>query len=116
VRTPGFRPDTSLYAAVQQSCRYRRLAELTEQGKIIALNFPIAMNPGLARALGTMLKQDFQRAVLKTYSLAMEYVFQPKAFSELQNAQAIVLPYDGFNPQPPTRCYLKPYYLDPQIS
>jgi hypothetical protein len=52
----------------------------------------------------------------KTYSLAMEYVFQPKAFSELQNAQAIVLPYDGFNPQPPTRCYLKPYYLDPQIS
>src|SRR4029079_12797043 len=30
----------------------------------IALNFPAAMNPGLARALGTMLKQDFQRAVL----------------------------------------------------
>jgi len=27
-----------------------------------------------------------------------------------------VLPYDGFNPQPPTRCYLKPYYLDPQVS
>src|SRR4030095_10405033 len=33
-------------------------------GKVIALNFPIAMNPGLARAIGTMLKQDFQRAVL----------------------------------------------------
>jgi len=40
------------------------LADLIEQGKVIALNFPIAMNPGLARALGTMLKQDFQRAVL----------------------------------------------------
>src|SRR5262249_42689107 len=39
------------------------LAELIEQGKIVALNFPIAMNPGLARALGTLLKQDFQRAV-----------------------------------------------------
>jgi hypothetical protein len=25
------------------------LAELIEQGKIVALNFPIAMNPGLAR-------------------------------------------------------------------
>jgi hypothetical protein len=35
-----------------------------EQGKVIALNFQVAMNPGLARALGTMLKQDFQRAVL----------------------------------------------------
>jgi hypothetical protein len=228
------------------------IAELIDQGKVIALNFPIAMNPGLARALGTMLKQDFQRAVLnrihraddaggprrpvffvcdeyqsfattgenepsgdekffslarqarcipivatqsisslrstlsgeawrtllqglrtkiflalsddfsaqmaadlcgkaerlkpgytlteagqdarvsmligrpvahrttvsaaKAYSLVTEYVFQPKAFAELQNAQAIVLPYDGFNPLPPTRCYLKPYYLDPQVS
>src|SRR3954470_8931217 len=40
------------------------IGELIEQGKVIALNFPVAMNPGLARALGTMLKQDFQRAVL----------------------------------------------------
>jgi hypothetical protein len=40
------------------------LSDLIEQGKVIALNFPIAMNPGLARALGTMLKHDFQRAVL----------------------------------------------------
>ena len=229
------------------------LAELIEQGKVIALNFPIAMNPGLARALGTMLKQDFQRAVLnridtmstdpaqarrpvmfvcdeyqafattgenepsgdekffslarqarcvpivatqsisslrstlsgeswrtllqglrtkvflalsddfsaqmaaelcgkverlkpgytiteagqdarvsmltgrpaahrttvsaaKTYSLLLDYVFQPKVFAELQNAQAIVLPYDGLNPQSPTYCYLKPHYLDVQTS
>jgi hypothetical protein len=229
------------------------LAELIDQGKVIALNFPIAMNPGLARALGTMLKQDFQRAVLnrihtmetdprrsrrpvvfvcdeyqafattgenepsgdekffslarqarcipiiatqsisslrstlpgeswrtllqglrtkiflalsddfsarmaadlcgkaerlkpsysiteagqdarvsmltgrpaaqrttvsaaKTYSVSMDYVFQPKAFAELQNGQAIVLPYDGQNPQPPTYCYLKPYYLNVQTS
>lgn len=229
------------------------LADLIEQGKVVALNFPIAMNPGLARALGTMLKQDFQRAVLnrvhrmeadearsrrpvlfvcdeyqafattgenepsgdekffslarqarcipivatqsisslrstlsgeswrtllqglrtkvfltlsddfsaqmaaelcgkverlkpgytiteagqdarvsmltgrpaahkttvsasKTYSLRYEYVFQPKVFAELQNAQAIVLPYDGLNPLPPTYCYLKPQYLDVQTS
>ena len=229
------------------------LAELIEQGKVVALNFPIAMNPGLARALGTMLKQDFQRAVLgrihqmpvdatrsrrpvlfvcdeyqafattgenepsgdekffslarqarciplvatqsisslrstlsgeswrtllqglrtkvflslsddfsarmaadlcgqverlkpgytiteagedarvsmltgrpaahrttvsaaKTYSLRYEYVFQPKVFAELQNGEAIVLPYDGLNPQPPTYCYLKPHYLDVQTS
>ena len=229
------------------------LADLIEQGKVIALDFPVAMNPGLARALGTMLKQDFQRAVLnrmskmqaaptrpwravafvcdeyqsfattgenepsgdekffalarqarcipivatqsisslksalpgeswrtllqglrtkiflalsddvstrfaadlcgqverlkpgyilteagqdarvslltgkpaahrttvsatKTYGLVREDVFQPKVFAELQNAQAIVLPYDGLNPQPPTYCYLKPYYLDVDIS
>ncbi|HKV99993.1 MAG TPA: type IV secretion system DNA-binding domain-containing protein [Vicinamibacterales bacterium] len=229
------------------------IADLIEQGKVIALNFPIAMNPGLARALGTMLKQDFQRAVLgrvhridtdsapsrrpvlfvcdeyqafattgenepsgdekffslarqarcvpivatqsisslrstlsgeswrtllqglrtkifltlsddfsaqmaadlcgkverlkpgytiteagqdarvsmltgrpaahrttvsaaKTYSLQHEYMFQPKIFAELQNGQAIVLPYDGLNPLPPTYCYLKPHYLNAQIS
>ena len=229
------------------------LSELIEQGKVVALNFPAAMNPALARALGTMLKQDFQRAVLnriprmgagaehtarpvlflcdeyqafatsgenepsgdekffslarqakcipivatqsisslrtvlpgeswrtllqglrtkifltlsddfsaqvaadlcgkaerlkpgytlteagqdarvslltgrptaqrttvsatKTYNLALEYVFQPKAFTELRNAQAIVLAYDGANPLPPTYCYLKPHYLDVQTS
>jgi hypothetical protein len=52
----------------------------------------------------------------KTYSLLLDFVFQPKAFAELQNAQAIVLPYDGLNPQPPTYCYLKPYYLDVQTT
>ena len=52
----------------------------------------------------------------KTYSLVLDYVFQPKIFAELQNAQAIVLPYDGLNPQPPTYCYLKPHYLDVHTS
>jgi hypothetical protein len=51
----------------------------------------------------------------KTYKLSLAYVFEPRAFTELQNAQARVSPCDGFNPQPPTRCYLKPYYLDPQV-
>jgi hypothetical protein len=229
------------------------IRELIEQGKVLALNFPVAMNPGLARALGTMLKQDFQRAVLgrvsrmstepgrtwrpvvflcdeyqafattgendpsgdekffslarqarcipivatqsisslrstltgeawrtllqglrtkiflalsddfsatmaaelcgkaehlkegytlsetshdarvslltgrpsahratvsasKSYHLRYEFVFQPKVFAELQNAQAIALAYDGLNPQPPTYCYLKPYYLKVQTS
>jgi type IV secretory pathway TraG/TraD family ATPase VirD4 len=226
---------------------------LIEQGKIIALNFPAAMNPSLARGLGTMLKQDFQRAVLnrlqrldadgarptrpvlficdefqsfattgenepsgdekffslarqsrcipivatqsisslrstlpgetwrtllqglrskvfltlsddfsaqmaadlcgkmerlkpsytlteagqdarvslmtgrsaahkttvsatKTYSLHREYVFEPSIFTELPNAQAIVLAYDGRRPLPPTYCYLKLDYLDVQTS
>jgi hypothetical protein len=229
------------------------IGELIEQGKVIALNFPVAMNPGLARALGTMLKQDFQRAVLnriprisanpehhwrsvfflcdeyqafattgenepsgdekffslarqarcipivatqsisslrtvlpgeswrtllqglrtkiflalsddfsakvaadlcgkaerlkpgytlteagqdarvslltgrpaahratvsaaKTYTVQMDYVFEPRVFAELQNAQAIVLAYDGSNPLSPTYCYLKPHYLDVQTS
>ena len=37
---------------------------LIEQGKVCALNFPISMNAGLAKALGVMMKLDFERAVL----------------------------------------------------
>jgi hypothetical protein len=45
-----------------------------------------------------------------------DFVFEPKVFTELKNAQAIVLAYDGLNPHPPTYCYLKPHYLDPNRS
>ena len=37
---------------------------LIEQGNVCTLNFPIAMNAGLAKALGVMMKLDFERAVL----------------------------------------------------
>jgi hypothetical protein len=52
----------------------------------------------------------------KTYMLESDYLFQPRVFTELQHAQAIVVPYDGLNPLPPQFCYLKPFYLDPQTS
>ena len=52
----------------------------------------------------------------KGYNLERVSVFEPKVFAELKNAQAIVLAYDGLNPLPPTYCYLKPYYLDPNRS
>jgi len=38
---------------------------LIENGKVCALNFPIGMNAGLAKAIGVMMKLDFERAVLK---------------------------------------------------
>ena len=42
----------------------------------------------------------------------MHPTFEPKVFTELKNAQSIVLAYDGLNPRPPAYCFLKPYYLD----
>ncbi len=38
--------------------------ELIETGKVCALNFPVSLNPGLAKAIGVMMKLDFQRAVV----------------------------------------------------
>ena len=37
---------------------------LIDHGAVCALNFPIGMNAGLAKALGVMMKLDFERAVL----------------------------------------------------
>jgi hypothetical protein len=54
--------------------------------------------------------------VNKNYALMFRPIFEPKQFMELRNAQAIVLAYDGLNPLPPQLCYLKPYYLDPNLS
>jgi len=39
-------------------------SEMIESGGVCALNFPVSMNPGLARAIGTFMKLDFERAVL----------------------------------------------------
>jgi hypothetical protein len=62
-----FCPPVELYRTTTQTSGRKPLppiATLLEEGKIIALNFPVSMNPGLARAIGVMLKMDFQRAVL----------------------------------------------------
>ena len=37
--------------------------ELIESGKVVGLNFPVALNPALAKTIGTLLKVDYQRAV-----------------------------------------------------
>ena len=39
-------------------------SDLIEAGSVCALNFPVSLNPGLAKAIGVMMKLDFQRAML----------------------------------------------------
>jgi hypothetical protein len=48
----------------------------------------------------------------KSYNTRTDYRFDMKTFTELKNAQAIAIAYDGLNPLPPMFCYLKPYYND----
>jgi hypothetical protein len=52
----------------------------------------------------------------KSYAPHHEYIFAPRVFTQLQNAQAIAVPYDGINPLSPQYLYLKPHYLDLQTS
>jgi len=52
----------------------------------------------------------------KSYNTQTDYRFDMKTFTELMNAQSVAIAYDGLNPIPPTFCYLKPYYNDPNKS
>ena len=38
--------------------------KLIESGSVIGLNFPVALNPALSKTIGTLMKVDYQRAVL----------------------------------------------------
>jgi hypothetical protein len=65
---------------------------------------------------GKALAHKAGLTVSKSYSLQWRPVFEAKRFMELQNAQAIVLAYDGVNPVPAQLCYLKPHYIDQSLS
>jgi len=64
--------------------------ELIESGKIVGLNFPTAINPALAKIIGTLMKVDYQRAVLLRIPEMEEHPkrhFRPTVFicDEYQN-------------------------------
>jgi len=64
--------------------------ELIDSGKIVGLNFPTAMNPALAKIIGTLMKVDYQRAVLLRIPEMEEHPkrhFRPTVFicDEYQN-------------------------------
>jgi len=64
----AFCPPRTAYASPPKPGEPRPLPpleELLESGHVLGLNFPVALNPALARGLGVMLKLDFQRAVLQ---------------------------------------------------
>jgi hypothetical protein len=64
----AFCPPRSAYVEEPKPGEPKPLApleSLLESGRVLALNFPVGLNPGLARILGVMLKLDFQRAILQ---------------------------------------------------
>lgn len=64
--------------------------ELIESGKVVGLNFPVALNPALAKVIGTLMKIDYQRAVqlrIPKMDAAPHSYFRPTVFlcDEYQN-------------------------------
>ena len=64
--------------------------DLIESGKVVGLNFPVALNPAVAKTVGTLMKVDYQRAVqLRIPKMSTEPArhFRPTVFicDEYQN-------------------------------
>jgi hypothetical protein len=82
--------DGSMLASDSNGVVLPPFEELIEQGAVVGLNFPVALNPALAKTIGTMMKVDYQRAVqLRIPKMDVEpgRYFRPTVFicDEYQN-------------------------------
>jgi hypothetical protein len=90
-----FCPPKELYegkpcASDPQGCVLPSFDELIESGKVVGLNFPVALNPAVAKTVGTLMKVDYQRAVqlrIPKMSTEPSRHFRPTVFicDEYQN-------------------------------
>ncbi len=107
---------TKIFLSLSDDFSAKTASELCGKEEQLKLNYSISENGQDARVSVLTGRATAHKATIsasKSYSVQRDWVFEPKIFSELKNAQSIVLAYDGLNPLPPTFCYLKPYYLDP---
>ena len=110
---------TKLFLATSDELTARVAAELCGKADQLKAKYTIAetgVGAHISLLSGKAAADQHTLGASKSYTFESDYIFQPRVFMELQNAQAVVLPYDGRNPLPPQYCYLKPYYLDAQTS
>jgi hypothetical protein len=110
---------TKIFLALSDDFSARTASELCGKEETLKLSYSLSENDQDARVSVLTGRATAHKATIstsKSYNLQRDWVFEPKIFSELKNAQSIVLAYDGVNPLPASYCYLKPYYLDPDKS
>lgn len=110
---------TKVFLATSDEFTARAAADLCGRRDRLKVNYTLSeggqgAHISLLTGRPTAAKQTINAS--KSYAPHHEYIFSPRVFTELQNAQAIAVPYDGLNPMPPQFCYLKPHYLDVQTS
>lgn len=110
---------TKIFLALSDDFSARTASELCGKEEQLKLSYSLSENDQDARVSVLTGRATAHKATIstsKSYNLQRDWVFEAKVFSELKNAQSIVLAYDGVNPLPASYCYLKPYYLDPDKS
>ena len=110
---------TKIFLALSDDFSAKCASELCGKEEQLKLHYSFSENgqdAGVSMLTGRAAAHKTSLSTSKGYNVQRDFVFEQKVFMELKNAQAIVLAYDGLNPHPPTYCYLKPYYLDPNTS
>ncbi len=110
---------TKIFLSLSDDFSARTASEMCGKEEQLKLNYSISENGQDAKVsmlTGRTIAQRSTVSASKSYNVQRDFVFEPKIFSELKNAESIVLAYDGVNPIPPSFCYLKPYYLDPNVN
>jgi hypothetical protein len=110
---------TKVFLATADEFTARTAAELCGRADRLKARYSLTeggQDAHISLLTGSATAAKHSLSASKTYMLESDYIFQPRVFTELPHAQAIVLPYDGLNPLPPQYCYLKPYYADVQTS
>lgn len=110
---------TKIFLALSDDFSAKTASELCGKEEQLKLSYSFSetgQDAGVSVLTGRAAAPRAMISASKSYNVQRDFVFEPKVFAELKNAQAIVLAYDGFNPHPATYCYLKPCYLDPNTS
>ena len=110
---------TKIFLSLSDDFSAKTASELCGKEEQFKLNYSLSENGQDARIsmlTGRAMAHKSTVSASKSYNLQRDYVFEAKVFTELKNAESIVLAYDGVNPLPPSFCYLKPYYLDPNVN
>jgi len=110
---------TKIFLSLSDDFSARMASELCGKEDRLKVNYNLSESGHDARVsllTGNALSHKANITASKSYNTQSDYRFDTKTFTELRNAQAVVIAYDGLNPLPPTFCYLKPYYNDPNKS
>lgn len=110
---------TKVFLAMADDVSAKTAADLCGHAQQLKLNYTLSESGQDAKVslfTGRTRASKASMGASKAYHLQRDFIFEPFVFNQLANAQSIVLAYDGDNPHPPTICYLKPYWLDPQMT
>ncbi len=110
---------TKIFLALSDEFSARAAADLCGREDQLKVSYNISESGHDARVswlTGRNLSDKANISASKSYHSQIDFRFDTKIFTELKNAESITIAYDGFNPMPPTLCYLKPYYNNPNKS